>query len=363
MLELRAVSKRWAGFGLHDVSLHVPPGEYFVLLGPSGAGKSLLLELIAGFHAPDSGSIRLGGRDVTHTPPELRGIGFVYQDSMLFPHHTPRQNIAYGPRLRRRPPAEVAQTVERLAAMVHITHVLDRDPAALSGGERQRVAIARALAVRPQLLLMDEPLGALDPLTQATLRAELKRLHREAGLTVLHVTHDQAEARELGRRIGVLDAGRLLQVGKAADIFERPGSAFVAEFTGGENIYAGLASAHDGVTLFRAGERGAGLDQPGRGPGARRRAAGERADQRRAGEDERPQPACRPRGRRGAARARLRRHRRLRRPGHDGHGHRTVGERTRPRARPPRLLLLQGPQPAPDRRRIALEPAFGRKCR
>jgi len=253
MLELRAVSKRWAGFGLREISLDVPAGEYFVLLGPSGAGKSLLLELIAGFHAPDAGSILLGGRDVTHTPPELRGIGFVYQDSMLFPHHTPRQNIAYGPRLRRRPPAEVAETVERLAAMVHVSHVLDRDPAALSGGERQRVAIARALAVQPQLLLMDEPLGALDPLTQATLRAELKRLHREAGLTVLHVTHDQAEARELGRRIGVLDAGRLLQVGEAADIFERPGSAFVAEFTGSSNIYQGTASAHDGVTVFRAG--------------------------------------------------------------------------------------------------------------
>jgi molybdate/tungstate transport system ATP-binding protein len=253
MLELRAVSKRWAGFGLREITLAVPQGEYFVLLGPSGAGKSLLLELIAGFHAPDAGRILLAGRDVTRTPPEQRGIGFVYQDSMLFPHHTPRQNIAYGPRLRRRPPSEVASIVERLAAMLRISHVLDRDPAELSGGERQRVAIARALAVQPDLLLMDEPLGALDPLTQAALRAELKRLHGEAGLTVLHVTHDQAEARELGRRIGVLDAGRLLQVGEAAEVFERPGSTFVAEFMGSTNIYEGLASAHDGVTFFRSG--------------------------------------------------------------------------------------------------------------
>jgi molybdate/tungstate transport system ATP-binding protein len=253
MLELRAVSRRWAGFGLHEITLRVPQGEYFVLLGPSGAGKSLLLELIAGFHAPDSGSILLAGRDVTHTPPEERGIGFVYQDSMLFPHRTPRQNIAYGPRLRRRPAPELAKTVERLAAMLGISRVLERDPSELSGGERQRVAIARALAVQPQLLLMDEPLGALDPLTQATLRSELKRLHREAGLTVLHVTHDQAEARELGRRVGVLDAGRLLQVGEATDIFERPGSAFVAEFTGSTNIYEGMASAHNGVTTFRSG--------------------------------------------------------------------------------------------------------------
>ena len=131
--------------------------------------------------------------------------------------------------------------------------MLDRDPSELSGGEKQRVAIARALAVEPQLLLMDEPLGALDPLTQSKLRVELRRLHAEAALTVLHVTHDQAEARELGRRIGVLDAGRLLQVGEAAEIFERPGSAFVAEFTGGANIYEGRASLRDGVTIFCTG--------------------------------------------------------------------------------------------------------------
>ena len=253
MRELRGVSKHWEGFGLRDISLHVPRGEYFVLLGPSGAGKSLLLELIAGFHAPDAGRVMLDGRDVTGLPPERRGIGFVYQDSMLFPHRTPRQNIAYGPLVRRQPAAQVDETVARLAQMLHISPVLDRDPSELSGGEKQRVAIARALAVEPQLLLMDEPLGALDPLTQAKLRAELRRLHAQAGLTVLHVTHDQAEARELGRRIGVLDAGRLVQVGEAADVFERPGSAFVAEFTGGGNIYEGHAALQDGVTIFRTG--------------------------------------------------------------------------------------------------------------
>lgn len=253
MLELRSVTKRWPGFSLRDVSLHVRDGEFFVLLGPSGAGKSLLLELVAGFHTVDSGEVLLGGRNVTHLPPEARGVGFVYQDSMLFPHRTARENIAYGLRLRRQRPDRVRATVQRLAAMLRIEEILDRDPEQLSGGEKQRVSIARALAVEPQLLLMDEPLGALDPLRQAGLRRELKRLHRRTGLTVLHVTHDQAEARELGQRVGVMQAGRLLQVGEPAEVFERPADAFVAEFTGCRNIYEGLARPDGDVTVFRSG--------------------------------------------------------------------------------------------------------------
>ena len=254
MLELREVGKRWSGFELQGVDLQVQDGEYFVLLGPSGAGKSLLLELIAGFHAPDTGAVILGGEDVTRLAPERRGVGFVHQDSMLFPHMTARRNIAYGLHLRGMPPADAEATVAELAGMLHITRVLDRAPDRLSGGERQRVAIARALAVRPRVLLLDEPLGALDLPIQARLRAELKRVHAETGVTVLHVTHNQDEARELGHRIGVMRGGRLVQVGAAAEVFDQPSDLFVAEFTGCRNIYEGLALREGEETIFRVGD-------------------------------------------------------------------------------------------------------------
>ncbi len=248
MLELRNVSKRWPGFALRGIDLTVEDGEYFVLLGPSGAGKSLLLEVVAGFHAPDAGAVLLGGVDVTALPPEARQVGFVHQDSMLFPHMSAARNIAYG--LRVRGDSDAEKTVAELAAMLHIGHALDRAPHELSGGERQRVAIARALAVRPRLLLMDEPLGALDMPIQVRLRAELKRVHRETGVTVLHVTHNQDEARELGRRIGVMRGGRLVQAGGAAEGFEQPSDMFVAEFTGCRNIYEGMARSDGDETSF-----------------------------------------------------------------------------------------------------------------
>ncbi|MGD2175913.1 MAG: ATP-binding cassette domain-containing protein [Candidatus Brocadiaceae bacterium] len=254
MLELREVSRRWKGFSLSDVSLRVDRAEYFVLLGPSGAGKSLMLELIAGFHTPDRGRILLDGRDVTRLPPERREVGFVYQDSMLFPHRSARENIAYGLRLRGHEPREVTREVKRLARMLRIQGLLERMPATLSGGESQRVSIARALAVRPRVLLLDEPLGALDPPTQEALRGELSRVHRETGVTVLHVTHDQAEARELGQRVGILRRGRLVQVGPPQAVFERPDNHFVAEFTGCANIFRGRAAKGEGATLFRTGE-------------------------------------------------------------------------------------------------------------
>jgi molybdate/tungstate transport system ATP-binding protein len=253
MLELRDVSKQWQGFSLSRIALHVADGEFFVLLGPSGAGKSLLLELIAGFHKPDSGEILIRGRAVSHLPPERRQVGLVCQDSMLFPHRTAFENIAFSLRLRGQKGGVLREGVARLAGMLRIEHVLGRRPDALSGGEKQRVAIARALAVEPQLLLMDEPFGALDPVTQRSLRAELKRLHQETGLTVLHVTHDQAEARELGSRIGIMQHGRLAQVGEAAEVFERPRDAFVAEFTDCRNIYSGTAERDGDVTVFRSG--------------------------------------------------------------------------------------------------------------
>ncbi len=254
MLELRHLSRCWPGFAVRDVSLRVEHGQYFVLLGPSGAGKTLLLELVAGFHRPDAGSVHLDGQDVTSLPPEKRRMGFVYQDAMLFPHRSVAQNIAYGLRTRRRPAAEIRGTVRRLAEMLRIGALLHRRPDTLSGGERQRASMARALAVQPEVLLMDEPLGALDPLTQQALRAELRRVHSLTGVTVVHVTHDQDEARELGQRVGILRNGSLLQVGRPETVFERPGNHFVARFTGSRNIYGGRARREGGVTLIRCGE-------------------------------------------------------------------------------------------------------------
>jgi len=251
MLELRNIRKRWPAFCLKDVSLHVEESEYFVLLGPSGAGKSLLLELVAGFHRPDAGRILLQGRDVTALPPERRHVGFVYQDSLLFPHRSVAQNIAYGLRADRE---QARRRVEELAGMLGIGNLLDRAPDTLSGGEKQRVAIARALAVDPEVLLMDEPLSALDPPTQQALRGELLRVHRQTGVTVLHVTHDQAEARQMGERVGILRGGRLVQVGRAGEVFQKPENDFVAAFTGCDNILPGTARLQDGVTRVRYGE-------------------------------------------------------------------------------------------------------------
>ena len=266
MLELRDVSRQWQGFSLEDISLSVRRREYFVLLGPSGAGKSLLLEVIAGFHSPDRGRVELNGRDVTALPPERRHVGFVYQDSMLFPHKTARQNIAYGLRLRRAPRAEINKTVDRLAAMLRIERVLDRRRDELSGGERQRISIARALAVEPLLLLMDEPLAALDPPTQEALRGELETMHVETGVTVLHVTHDQAEAQQLGHRVGIIRQGRLLQVGTPEEVFQKPNSRFVAEFTGCSNILRGEARAEGEATVFRSGSLEIVCTEPVEGP-------------------------------------------------------------------------------------------------
>ncbi|MHC4787940.1 MAG: ATP-binding cassette domain-containing protein [Planctomycetota bacterium] len=253
MLELRQVSRQWQEFRLGPIDLRVAAGEYFVLLGPSGAGKSLLLELVAGFHSPTSGRILIEGQDVTRRPPEERRIGFVHQQGLLFPHRTAWANVAYGPRLRGLSRGEAGPVVERLASMLRIEHVLPRRPGELSGGEKQRVAIARALATEPRLLLADEPLGALDPPTQRELRAELKRVHQATGLTVVHVTHNQEEARELGDKIGVMKRGRLVQVGSAREVFERPAGSFVAEFTGCRNLYEGLAAPDGDATVFKTG--------------------------------------------------------------------------------------------------------------
>jgi molybdopterin-binding protein len=218
-------------FTLADVSFVVPTGAYGVVIGPAGSGKTTLLETIAGIARHRSGTIRLGGRDVTTVPPERRGIGLVYQHGYLFPHLSVEANIAYG--------AKDPDVVREVSGRLGADSLHARDVRSLSGGERQLVAIARALAPRPPILLLDEPFSALDPRRRTIVRREVRKLHREWGMTVLQVTHDFTEAGLLGDVAILLDAGRVLQYGPPDEVFRRPASPYIAEFLGAENVLAG----------------------------------------------------------------------------------------------------------------------------
>jgi len=233
-------------FHLREMELDIAPGEYFVILGPTGAGKTVVLETIAGLHQPRKGRIFVDGEDVTHVPPERRGVGFVYQDYVLFPHLSVAGNIAFGLKLRGANRTMVEERVAAIGQLLGINRLLHRRPDTLSGGEQQRVALARALVVEPRLLLLDEPLSALDPETREGLQRELVRLHRELGTTTIHVTHDFEEAVALGDRIAVVHEGRIVQMGPPEEIFRRPSSEFVARFVGVRNIFRGEVRPNNG---------------------------------------------------------------------------------------------------------------------
>jgi len=225
------------GFSLANIDLHVEPGQFFVLLGPTGSGKTLILESIAGLLPVDNGQIQVNGRDVTNLPPEKRGIGIVYQNSALFPHLNVRANIDFGLRYGKGDSKESRKRFDMLVGTLGLERLLARSPLHLSGGEQQRVALARALVVDPRILLLDEPLSALDPNFREEIRDILKQLHQETGIAVLMVTHDFGEARFLGQRIAVIHQGSLQQTGSADEIFRRPATPFVARFVGMHNIY------------------------------------------------------------------------------------------------------------------------------
>ncbi|MFB3880343.1 MAG: ATP-binding cassette domain-containing protein [Armatimonadota bacterium] len=226
---------------MRDATLDIAEGEYFVLLGPTGAGKTVLLECIAGLHRPDRGDIYVEGARVNDTAPERRGLGYLPQDYALFPHLTVARNIGFGLRIRRRPAGEINSTVARLADLLGITHLLTRGPGHLSGGERQRVALARALAIQPRVLLLDEPLSALDEQTRENLCVELRRVHEQLRTTTLHVSHNFEETLAVADRIGIIHQGRIQQVGTPEDVFRRPASEFVARFVRSENVLRGTA--------------------------------------------------------------------------------------------------------------------------
>jgi molybdopterin-binding protein len=239
MIRLTNVSKQWDGFALENINLSVKEGEYFVILGPTGAGKTLLLELLAGFFEPDYGKIEMFNDEVTDHPPEDRRVGFVYQDYMLFPHLNVFENIAFGLKLKKYPVQEVQQRVRNIAKTFGIAKLLRRDISTLSGGEAQRVALARALVLRPKVLLLDEPLAALDPNIQDLVRDEIKEVHQTYGITTIHVTHNREEAITLADRIAIIGNGKIYQVGSSEDVFRKPASRLVAEFVGVQNIFVG----------------------------------------------------------------------------------------------------------------------------
>ncbi|WP_420023785.1 ABC transporter ATP-binding protein [Cereibacter azotoformans] len=238
---------------LDDVSVGIRRGEFFTLLGPSGCGKTTLLRLIAGFEAPTSGTILLDGRDITADPPNRRPINTVFQSYALFPHLTVAENVGFGLRMQGKPRAEIGNVTARMLALVRLEALAGRRVAQLSGGQQQRVALARALAPQPRVLLLDEPLSALDLKLRKEMQIELKRLQHETGITFVFVTHDQEEALTMSDRIGVMSAGRILQIGPPREIYTRPANRFVASFIGETNF---LPAHHAGgrVTLAAGGE-------------------------------------------------------------------------------------------------------------
>src|SRR5919109_31258 len=244
---LTDVSRRFGGVTAVDgVTLDVGEGEFLTLLGPSGCGKTTTLRMIAGFLPPSRGRIVIDGEDVTRLPARRRNIGMVFQDYALFPHLTVAENIGFGLRERGTPRRRIGERVHELTALVRLTGLERRFPAELSGGQQQRVALARALAYTPRVLLMDEPLGALDLKLREAMQLELAQLQRRLGITTIYVTHDQEEAMTLSDRIAVMSEGRILQVGPPDEVYGRPRTAFVASFVGKVTLLAGTVRATHG---------------------------------------------------------------------------------------------------------------------
>jgi putative spermidine/putrescine transport system ATP-binding protein len=242
-LELRALRKTFGDVvALEHFDLTVGAGEFLTLLGPSGCGKTTALRIVAGFESPDSGAVILDDRDIANLPPSRRNMGMVFQAYSLFPNMTAEQNVAFGLRLRKVPREEQARRLERLFDLIGLSHARARYPHQLSGGQQQRVALARALAIEPRVLLLDEPLSALDARVRVQLREEIRRIQTDLGITTLYVTHDQEEALSISDRIAVMSAGRIEQLGTAQEIYSAPATPFVAEFVGTMNRLTGEVS-------------------------------------------------------------------------------------------------------------------------
>jgi len=229
-----------------DLNLHIGRGEFLTMLGPSGSGKTTCLMMLAGFETATHGDIRLDGRPINNIPPHKRGIGMVFQNYALFPHMTVGENLAFPLEVRKMGKAEIAESVAKALDMVQMGEFAGRRPAQLSGGQQQRIALARALVFEPELVLMDEPLGALDKQLREHMQYEIKHIHDRLGVTVVYVTHDQSEALTMSDRIAVFNDGRIQQLAPPADLYERPDNAFVAQFIGENNRLQGTVTAIDG---------------------------------------------------------------------------------------------------------------------
>ena len=247
MLRMEGISKDLGDFALRDVSLDVESGEYLVIIGPTGSGKTVLMETVAGITPPDRGRIFLDGRDITEEAPRDRKVCMVYQDYMLFPHLSVKENIAFGLRSQKASTAEIEKKVACASELLGISHLHGRRPETLSGGEKQRVAIARAIVMEPKVLLLDEPLSALDGVTRERLRRELKRIHQVYGTTIIHVTHNFEEVFSLADRVAVMNGGEIIQVGTPEEVFRRPNCEMIANFVGVENVFRGVASERQGL--------------------------------------------------------------------------------------------------------------------
>lgn len=255
LVRLDRVSKSYGNtVALSDLSLEIRRGEFLTLLGPSGCGKTTTLRLISGFEVPDSGSVSINGRDVTNVPPFRRDVNTVFQNYALFPHLTVFENVAYALRVKRTAAAEVRDKVTAMLGRVGLRDKAGQYPRELSGGQMQRVALGRALINEPTVLLLDEPLSALDAKLRRAMQLELRRMHAELGLTFICVTHDQEEALVMSDRIAVLDAGKIAQIGTPQEIFERPSNRFVADFIGGCNFIPALAGSNGAFLLPNCGE-------------------------------------------------------------------------------------------------------------
>ena len=237
LIEIRGLAKAFGPVKAVDgINLDIESGEFITLLGPSGSGKTTVLRMVAGFEDPDAGQITLDGKDITHLAPFDRNVNTVFQDYALFPHMSVQENVEYGLRTRKVPKAQRAKQALEAIESVKLSYTADRFPHQLSGGQRQRIALARALVLRPQVLLLDEPLGALDRQLREEMQVELKRIQRDAGITFIFVTHDQDEAMRMSDRIVVFNHGRIEQVGTPQDVYERPATRFVAGFLGISNL-------------------------------------------------------------------------------------------------------------------------------
>lgn len=250
MVRLERAGKRYGDVvALHEVDLSVQEGEFVTLLGPSGSGKTTMLNLIAGMIAPTTGSIHIAGKDATNTPPNKRGLGMVFQNYALMPHMTIFENVAFPLRVRKTPEAEIKKKVDHVLNLVHLPQVAARKPRELSGGQQQRVALARCIVYNPSIILMDEPLGALDKKLREQMQLELKRIHTELKITMLYVTHDQEEALTMSDRIVLLNNGQIEQMGSSEDMYFRPRSVFAADFLGSSNIWDATMDSESSATM------------------------------------------------------------------------------------------------------------------